>query len=237
MNSERGVESPRGAREQVATRIVFFVVGVVMAAWAPLVPLVKARLGLDAAGLGTLLLFGGLGSLAVTPFCGGLVGRLGCRRMILSAGMVALVALPLMASASRVPVLAVGLLLFGGSISLMDVTMNVQAVIVERASGRVMMSGFHGLWSVGGIAGAGGVTGLLALGASPLAAALFMVAGGATLLAAFSRGLIADGGERDAPAFVLPRGVVLVVGLAARCSFPRGRYSTGAACSSTSIGG
>ncbi|MGY5808921.1 hypothetical protein ACXHXG_14500 [Rhizobium sp. LEGMi198b] len=38
----------------------------------------------------------------------------------------------------------------------MDSTVNIQAVIVERASGMPMMAGFHGMFSVGGIFGAGG---------------------------------------------------------------------------------
>ncbi len=48
--------------------------------------------------------------------------------------------------------LAVGVVVFGGGIGALDGVMNIQAVIVERASGRTMMSGFHGMFSLGGIA-------------------------------------------------------------------------------------
>ena len=61
--------------------------------------------------------------------------------------------------------------LFGAGIGSFDCVMNIQAILVERASGRSMMSGFHGLFSLGGLAGAGGVITLLSAGASPLAAA------------------------------------------------------------------
>jgi hypothetical protein len=37
----------------------------------------------------------------------------------------------------------------GVGLGAMDVSMNIQAIIVERASGRPMMSGFHGLFSLG----------------------------------------------------------------------------------------
>jgi len=208
-----------GKREQVATRIVFFIVGLVMASWAPLVPLVKARLGLDERALGTLLLCAGLGSLGVMPFSGGFAGRFGCRKTILAGGIAGLVALPVMATCQSVPILALGLVLFGASISLVDVTMNIQAVLVERASGKAMMSGFHGLFSVGGIAGAGAVTGLLAMGASPLLAAVASVFSSLVLMAAFVGGLLPYGGERDTPAFALPKGQVLLIGILCCCSF------------------
>ena len=45
-----------GTLQQRATRLVFFAAGLGMAAWAPLVPYAKARLGLDEATLGFLLL-------------------------------------------------------------------------------------------------------------------------------------------------------------------------------------
>jgi predicted MFS family arabinose efflux permease len=108
--------------------------------------------------------------------------------------------------------IAAGLLVFGGGVGTIDVVMNIQAVIVEKASGRPMMSGFHGLFSVGGIAGAGVVTALLSLHLSPLASILAVVAVSALLLAGFARGLLPYGSEEDAPAFALPKGHVLLIG-------------------------
>ena len=43
--------------------------------------------------------------------------------------------------------LAVGLFVFGADLGEIDVTMNIQAIIVERRSGRSMMSSFHGLYA------------------------------------------------------------------------------------------
>jgi predicted MFS family arabinose efflux permease len=66
------------------------------------------------------------------------------------------------------------------------------------------------MWSVGGIAGAGGVTGLLTLGATPVAAALTAAAvASVALFVAASRLLRARGGEP--PPLALPRGVVLLL--------------------------
>jgi hypothetical protein len=90
---------------------------------------------------------------------------------------------------------------------------NIQAVIVEKAAHRPMMSGFHGLFSVGGIVGAGGVSALLWAGASPLLAMLCVVVLILVALVAFGRALLPYGSERDAPLFVVPRGFVLFLGV------------------------
>jgi predicted MFS family arabinose efflux permease len=68
------------------------------------------------------------------------------------------------------------------------------------------------MYSVGGIAGAGGVAGALALGASPLVAITGTAALAALLLATARGGLLAQGGEGGHAAFALPRGRVLLVG-------------------------
>jgi predicted MFS family arabinose efflux permease len=105
------------------------------------------------------------------------------------------------------------LLVFGAGIGTIDVAINIQAVIVEKASRRSMMSGFHGLFSVGGIAGAGGVSVLLWGGASPLIASLCVVLIIAGLLLGFGRHLLPYGSEGERPPlFVLPRGEVLLIG-------------------------
>ena len=215
-----------GARERIATRLAFFIAGFAVSAWAPLIPFAKRRLALDDAQLGLMLLCLGIGSVLMMPLAGGLAARFGCRRTILAAGTVICLCLPALMLAPSIPVLAAALAVFGASLGVLDVVMNLQAVIVERASGRAMMSGFHGMYSVGGIAGAGGVAGALALGASPLVAITGTAVLAALLLAAAHGGLLAQGGEGDHPAFALPRGFLAFgeVGLAGEVRpAPRGQ--------------
>ena len=202
-----------GVPEQIATRIAFFVSGLGMAAWAPLVPFAKLRLNLDDGSLGLLLLCIGAGSLLAMPLTGLLTGRLGCRRVILLAGLALCVDLPLLVLMDSTPGMGLALLLFGAAIGMIDVAMNIQAVIVERASGRAMMSGFHGFFSIGGIAGAGGVSLLMWLGLSPLSAVLTTVLAIALLLALAQKNLLRDSdAQDDGPLFVLPRGWVMFLG-------------------------
>lgn len=202
-----------GVPEQIATRIAFFVSGLGMAAWAPLVPFAKLRLNLDDGSLGLLLLCIGAGSLLAMPLTGLLTGKLGCRRVILLAGLALCVDLPLLVLMDSTPGMGLALLLFGAAIGMIDVAMNIQAVIVERASGRAMMSGFHGFFSIGGIAGAGGISLLMWLGLSPLSAVLTTVLAIALLLALAQKNLLRDSdAQDDGPLFVLPRGWVMFLG-------------------------
>ncbi|MCF5777786.1 MFS transporter, partial [Pseudomonas poae] len=121
-------------------------------------------------------------------------------------------ALPLLATVSSIPLLMAGLFLFGAGLGTVDSTVNLQAVIVERASGKTMMSGFHGLFSLGGIVGAAGVAGLLGLGCSPLQAMLVVIVIMVVALLKAGPHLLPYGSESSGPAFAIPHGVVLFIG-------------------------
>ncbi len=201
-----------GPVEQRSTRLAFFVAGFGTAAWAPLVPYAKERLGLDAGMLGLLLLCLGAGSMVAMPAAGALAARLGCRRVIWTAGLVIAASLPFLATLASAPWLAVALFVFGAGFGAIGVAVNVQAVIVERAAGRALMSGFHALFSVGGIVGSGGVSGLLGAGLSPLTASLCVAVVILGLLLGFGSQLLPYGGEEGTALFALPRGAVLIIG-------------------------
>lgn len=198
-----------GEREQFSTRVAFFVAGFGMASWAPMVPLAKQRAGLDDGTLGLVLLCLGAGSILAMPLAGYLTARWGCRRVIIAAGLMICLMLPLLASVSTLPLLVAAVLLFGAGMGMLDCAINIQAVIVEKASERAMMSGFHGLFSLGGIMGAVGMTALLSLGLAPLIAALAVVV---VLLVAMYRAapyLLPFGSASDGPLFAVPHGIVL----------------------------
>ena len=202
-----------GRLEQMSTRIAFFIAGLGLAAWAPLVPYAKARAGLDEATLGLLLLCLGAGSILAMPISGLLATRFGCRRVLVVGTILICLSLPLLATASTLPLLIATLFMFGAGLGAVDSTVNLQAVIVERASGRHMMSGFHGLFSVGGIAGAAGVSALLALGLSPLWAIAAVIVLILAALAKAAPHLLPYGSESSGPAFAVPHGVVLFIGV------------------------
>jgi len=207
---------PARVREQVATRLAFFIAGFSTAAWAPLVPLAKERLGLDEGALGLFLLCLGLGSITAMPITGVLTTRIGCKAVITTSALLILSTLPLLAVLDGWLAMAVAIGVFGAALGTLDVAMNIQAIIVERSSGKAMMSGFHGLYSVGGIAGAGLMSLLLGSGAlSPILAAGVISAASFGLLVLSLPGLLPYGDDSpdSAPPFAWPKGIVLFIGL------------------------
>ncbi len=155
-----------------ATRIAFIANGLAFASWAPIIPFAKANTGVDEAALGLLLLCLGIGSVISMPITGWLCARHGTRPMILISAMIMACALPFLAYLFTYWALAINLLIFGASIGTLDVAMNIHAAEVEKRSGRALMSGFHGMFSVGAICGAGFVTLLISYGVAPLIATL-----------------------------------------------------------------
>ena len=186
-----------------------------MSAWAALVPFAKTRMDLNPAQLGLVLLCLGMGSLLAMPLAGRLTSRLGCRLVIVSSGAIACLLLPFLAIAPHPLLLAFALSLFGAAIGTLDVSMNIQAVIIEKNHGRSLMSGFHGLFSVGGFIGAGGMALLLSAGLRPLMACLLMAAliGGILGIAAPHLLRANAAAERESPAFAVPHGAVIFLGL------------------------
>jgi Na+/melibiose symporter-like transporter len=82
-----------------------------------------------------------------------------------SAAAIALcLALPLPLMSANVFLLSLSLVVLGACNATLDVSMNAQAVAVEREYGRAIMSSFHGLFSLGGLVGAGVAGGVMALG-------------------------------------------------------------------------
>ncbi|MES2931886.1 MAG: MFS transporter, partial [Pseudomonadota bacterium] len=207
--------NPIGAKQRLSTRLAFLAAGLAMSAWAPLVPYAKTRLAIDDAQLGLLLLCLGIGSILAMPVTGMLAGRFGCRSVILWSGALMTLALPFLAVAPTPLLLGITLFLFGAGLGTMDVSMNIQAVIVEKASGGALMSGFHGLFSVGGFAGAGGMSLLLWSGLNTLNASIVIAVLTAGVLAAAAPYLLSEpsAADRDAPMFVLPHGAVIFIGV------------------------
>ncbi|MEE5086679.1 MFS transporter [Pseudomonas alliivorans] len=198
--------------ERTSTRIAFLIAGLVMSAWAPLVPLAKARTGLDESGLGLLLLGLGVGSIVAMPFAGHLTARYGCRPVIVCSTATLCVLLVLLSSLSWLPGLALAVVLFGAAMGMLDCAMNIQSIIVEKNSGEALQSGFHGLYSVGGILGAGALTALLSMGLEPVFSVLCVVIVVMGCLYKAIPSLLTYGTEKEGPIFAIPKGIVFLLG-------------------------
>jgi len=117
------------------------------------VPYARINTGVNEATLGSLLLCLGLGALIAMPVTGLLTSRFGCRSVIMAAIALVIVSTPLLAVINNPLLLGVVLLFFGTGLGVTDCAMNIQAILVEKEAPAPLMSGFHGMYSFGGIAG------------------------------------------------------------------------------------
>jgi MFS family permease len=152
-----------GRAQRAATLAAFISHGLLFASWTAHIPQVKDHLGLSDGTLGLALLGAPLGSVAAMLVVARLLPRLGSQRMVQVSLVGYCLAGPLVGLAGSFAALFAALFAWGVFQGALDVSMNTQAVSVERAAGRPLMSGFHGSWSIGAFAGAGiGALGVVA---------------------------------------------------------------------------
>lgn len=163
------VSFPPGTAERARWAVtgLFFVHGGVFGIWAAQIPLVKDRLSLSPEVLGTTLLCLAVGALLAMTGAGALGHRMGSATLARIGGALFCLFLPLPALVPGVWSLAAALFLLGAAGGVMDVAMNTHGAQVESELGRPIMSSLHGMWSLGGLIGAGAGGALLAV-LSPL---------------------------------------------------------------------
>jgi MFS family permease len=152
----------------------------------------QSDLGLSDATLGLTLVGMALGAMAASPVAGGLVDRVGSRRVLLVAAGGLGASLWTVGAAPNAPTLFAALTVVGATDAAMDISMNANGAASEARSGRSVMHGLHGIWSLGALAAAG----IAAVGAAtgvPLTLHLALV--GAVIagsVLATRRGLVGD---------------------------------------------
>jgi MFS family permease len=144
---------------RVATSAIFFGNGFGIGTWAAQLPRFKVSLGLSDGQLSIGLLAFALGAVALMPVIGWAVTVVGSRIMTIAAGFAFAAALFLPGLAPNLSLFVAASLLAGACNGTMDIAMNTNATVVEKAWGAAIMSSFHAFFSLGGLAGAG-VSGL-----------------------------------------------------------------------------
>lgn len=135
---------------RLAIGLFFFLQGTVFATWSARIPDIKQALSLNDAQLGTILFFFPLGQLVSVPLSGYLVQKYGSRVLLSCVALLyplSLVGIGLMPSRTA---LAGMLFLLGVAANLHNLSVNTQAVNLEKLYGRSIMGTFHGLWSLAG---------------------------------------------------------------------------------------
>lgn len=144
----------KGTQARIATNILFFLNGISFASWASRIPDVKEFLKLGDAALGAVLFAMPIGSLSALPVAGLIINKFGSRKIALFSMLFYCVSMPLLGYADTTLQLAIALFIFGFGGDMLNISMNVQAVNVEKMQQRSIMSSFHAVFSVGFMVGA-----------------------------------------------------------------------------------
>jgi MFS family permease len=144
----------------------FFVAGAAFAAWGVQIPDIKSRFGLSDFVLSFAMLTVAGGAIIAMGSIGRWATRIGSTRASTISGVVFALATALIPWMPNFEILLALLLVLGMAMAGFDVTMNVQAAAVEERGRQPIMSTLHGMFSVGGMIGAG-LGGLAALAELP----------------------------------------------------------------------
>jgi predicted MFS family arabinose efflux permease len=197
-----------------ALRVQFFVFGGLFATWGVHVPTIKAHYALGERALAVAMLAAGVGALIALSLAGRVVGRYGPRRVALVSGVVCTACLALLLASNHYTVLLLLMLGFGLSTSFFDVSINAEGSEFERLRERPLMSGFHALFSLGGMVGAAFVGALLGAGVPPMQQLVGIAIGAAAVIAAAAVAMLPMQGPPPAASpRRLPRGALLLMGL------------------------
>lgn len=133
----------------LAVCLSFVLFGLILGMWFVHIPTVVARLNVDNASLGFILLATPLGGWVSQPVLGRLAARFGERPLIFVAYIWAPIAVLLPIIAWHVYVLIAGLFILGMACATLNIGKSIQGSLVELARGKASMSLFHAFFSVG----------------------------------------------------------------------------------------
>ncbi|MDR3495222.1 MAG: MFS transporter [Ancalomicrobiaceae bacterium] len=171
-----GAQSKASA-ERLAVSAIFVACGIGTGAWAASIPLLKANLALSDGELGIGLFGFAAGSVASMQVAAYLTRLIGTAAATRASAIVFALAIMLPAFGVNLASFTAMTFVFGATMGLIDVTMNVYASELERRWGAAIMSSFHAGFSGGGLAGA-------ALGAALTFAGPFVMLAGGSLVVA-----------------------------------------------------
>jgi MFS family permease len=153
---------------RIAVSTFYFIQGIIFASWASRIPDIQSRLNLSEGALGGVLFALPAGQLTAMMLSGYLVNKFGSKTTLSIGALLYPSGLLLLGSVQELWQLFGALFLFGMFGNLSNISVNTQAVGVERLYRRSIMASFHGLWSLAGFIGGVIATIMVSANISPL---------------------------------------------------------------------
>ncbi|MGA4843182.1 MFS transporter [Streptomyces sp. G45] len=208
-------------RARLAVAVIFCVHGSVAGSFATRVPWIQDHADVSAGLLGLALAFPAIGASVAMPLAGWLSHRFGVRAALRALLALWTLALTLPSLAPNVATLCAALFVYGATSGMADVAMNALGVEIENRLEKSIMSGLHGMWSVGALIGSAGGTIAAHLDVDArlhhaLAAAVLTALGLIACQGVLELGASPD--EEPPPRFALPPKSALLIGAVGFCA-------------------
>ena len=147
--------SPRSPKQlRIGSGVFFFISGFGYASWASRIPTIQYQLHLNEAQLGAVLFAMPIGLILTLPITGRLLGVYSSKSVLLLGAIFLNIVLCFIGLAVNVRQLVITLLCLGSARNLLNISINAQAVGVQKLYKKSIMTTFHGIWSLAGFAGA-----------------------------------------------------------------------------------
>ena len=127
--------------------------GLSFSTWASRIPTIKSTFDFNEAALGTILLALPIGSLIGLPISGWLVSRFNSRVPLAIGYGLNTIALAMIGFATSTLTLVIAVMVFAFTTRIFNISVNTQAITLQKQYDKKIIGSFHGFWSSGGIAG------------------------------------------------------------------------------------
>ncbi|SHN01529.1 Fucose permease [Cyclobacterium lianum] len=182
---------------RLSAGVFFFLTGLCFSSWASRIPDFQERFELSEGQLGSILLGMPLGSLLALPMAAWAVFRFGSKVVVLIGMSFYVLALLAIGLSPAALVLATMVFIFGVMGNMMNISLNTQALGIEKDYGRNILSSFHGLWSLAGFFGAGIGAIMVYFEFSPGEHYLLVLLIGTLLIGYFQKGIVSEPENRE----------------------------------------
>lgn len=202
-----------------AVNIFFAIGGFLFANYTSRLPDIQSRYHLNDGEIGVSLLILAIGALISMPFTGYMIVRNSSRKMTIASAIIYICLIPLIGFLTQAWLLNITLFIIGLTVGMLDVSMNAQAIVVEKNFKRAIMSSFHALYSAGMMIGAGSGALFIYLKANLFLHIIIVSAFSLFLVLIFSRFLVEDEHQikGSQTRIQLPKASLVGVGLIAFC--------------------
>ncbi len=153
-------------KQRIALSVYFFLSGFCFSTWASRIPTIKTYFDFNEAELGNILLAMPISSLIGLPISTWLVTRFHSRTPLLGGFLVFSFSLIWIGLSTTTFGLVASICLFAFCMRILNISMNTQAITLQKQFDKKINGAFHGMWSTGGIGGVAFSTLMIALDVS-----------------------------------------------------------------------